>query len=901
MRRPAVARYENPCNPEFRGRRTKGGLTPLGVCCQAWWAPMLAEAPQSALDRDTRLLSELLEETIAGQGGEGLRHAVVRLREAGARVRAGEPGADAEAAALVAEILAGDSLDVIRACSMELHLANLGETRERVRRMRGYQRAEGPPQRESLAEAADRLAARSSKAAARALDDLRLDLTLTAHPTEATRWSVMEHAGDVSTQLAQLDDERLGAAARTRVIDRIRESLALWWQTADVRRERPQVDDEVRRNLHFFDNVLFDAVPELVRELERCFGRQPLDFAPVRFSSWAGGDMDGHPGVTAATFTATVDLHRRLATRLLRERIERLASRASQSADEMGAGRAALEASLRRDASLMPEVTRRLGERRRREPVRAKLNYVSERLAVTGEQPDDELAYREASQLRRDLELVRDASGGEPIADGAIKDILRQVSAFGLHVARLDVRLAADAIGESVRRDEPHLDHADEAERRHILAARIAATEPDRFGPTCQPTEALHALSAAARRYGPAASDTLVISMVHEVSDVLGALWLARRAGLGGPDEPPLHVTPLFETLGGARAGAGDDGRALRRSGLPRAPGPPRRPPGDHARLLGLGQGRRLPHQPVGDLPRAGAARRPGARARRRGHASSTAAAARRRAAARPPTRRSSPSRRARSRAACGSPSRARSSRPSTPIPSWPAARSSSSCPPCCSAAPRRPAGAGRRSAPRSTAPRRARARPTASWSGSEDFVRFFRQVSPVDELAELTIGSRPASRRAGGRLEDLRAIPWVFAWTQNRILLPSWFGAGRRARGGRPRAASARCGARGRSSGWRARRSRWRCSRSTSTSAAATSRWSTTIWPSATGRCWRPSTRAWSPACSRSATASRCSTARPRCASGCRTATTGSTRSRTSRSRCWRARGPVTRRSAGR
>ena len=90
-----------------------------------------------------------------------------------------------------------------------------------------------------------------------------------------------------------------------RIVDRIRESLALWWQTAEVRRERPQVDDEVRRNLHYFDRVLFDAVPELVREIERCFGPRPLDFAPLRFSSWAGGDMDGHPGVTAATFTAT--------------------------------------------------------------------------------------------------------------------------------------------------------------------------------------------------------------------------------------------------------------------------------------------------------------------------------------------------------------------------------------------------------------------------------------------------------------------------------------------------------------------------------------------------------------------------------------------------------------------
>ena len=110
-----------------------------------------APAPAAALDRDTQLLSELLEETIARQGGESLRAGVVRLRRAAARARAGEDGA--EAAALVEEILAGDSLDVIRACSMELHLANLAETRERVRRRRGYLREAGPPQRESLAEA----------------------------------------------------------------------------------------------------------------------------------------------------------------------------------------------------------------------------------------------------------------------------------------------------------------------------------------------------------------------------------------------------------------------------------------------------------------------------------------------------------------------------------------------------------------------------------------------------------------------------------------------------------------------------------------------------------------------------------------------------------------------------
>jgi phosphoenolpyruvate carboxylase len=730
-----------------------------------------------ALDRDTQLLSGLLEHTIADQGGEALRSGVVRLHQAAAQARAGDPGADGRAAALAAEILDGDSLDVIRACSMELHLANIAETRERVRRRRGYEHAGGPPQRESLAEAAQRLADRSSKAAARALDDLHLDLTFAAHPTEATRWSVMQHAGDVSELLAELDDERLGPNARERIVDRIRESLALWWQTAEVRRTRPGVKDEVRRNLHYFDRGLFDQVPEIVREFERCFGPRPLDFAPLRFSSWAGGDMDGHPGVTAATYTDTVEVHRRLATRLLRDRVERLASRYSQSETEMGAGRAALEASLRRDASLMPDVTRRLGDRRRYEPLRAKLNYISERLLVTGEAPDSPLAYSSAEPLRRDLELVRDAAGGAAVADGAIKDLLHQVAAFGLHLARLDVRLAADAIADSVRRDLPELGGADELQRRRILAQHIADAHADQFGPICQPTEALHALSAAARRF-PGGSDTLVISMVHEVSDVLGALWLARRAGVGGLDEPPLHITPLFETLAALEA-APETMAALYadpvyREHLGRH--------GDRQEImLGYSDSAkdagfltsqwaiyRAQEQLVAQAPEYGVevAFFHG----RGGSPSRGGAPAHQAILAQPPgtldggvriteqgevisAKYADPGLAGRSLEQQLSALLLARAAPAAPVPE--AFRDEMD-----------------RAAERSRGVYR-------DLVDDPDFVRFFHQVSPIDELSELTIGSRPASRRAGGRLEDLRAIPWVFAWTQNRILLPSWFGAG--------------------------------------------------------------------------------------------------------------------------
>ncbi|HEY6696158.1 MAG TPA: phosphoenolpyruvate carboxylase [Solirubrobacteraceae bacterium] len=729
------------------------------------------------LDRDTRLLSGLLEETIAAQGGEALRTAVVRLRHAAARVRGEEPGAEDEVAGLAAQVLDGDLMDVIRACSMELHLANLAETRERVRRRRTYLRADGPPQRESIAEAAARLATRSSKAAARALDDLRLDLTFTAHPTEATRWSIMQHAGDISELMGELDDDRLGAPARARIVDRIREALALWWQTAEVRTTRPQVDDEVRRNLHYFDRVLFDAVPELVREIERCFGPQPLEFAPLRFSSWAGGDMDGHPGVTAATFSATVDLHRRLGVRLLRDRVERLASRYSQTESEMAGGRAALEASLRRDGALMPEVTRRLGDRRRREPVRAKLNYISERLRIAGEEPDSPLAYRDAAQLARDVELVRDAAGGPAVADGAIKDLLRQVAAFGLHLARLDVRLAADAISDSVHRDLPELDGADEAGRRHILAAKLAAVQPDRFGPICVPTEALHALSTAARRYDGGA-DTLVISMVHEVSDVLGALWLARRAGLAGPSEPALHITPLFETLT-ALEQAPETMAALYADPLYR----------EHLHRHGDRQEIMLGYsdsaKDAGFLTSQWAIYRAQERLvaqgpehgievtffHGRGGSPSRGGGRTHRAILAQP--RGSLNGRIRITEQ-GETVSARYGDPELAVRSL---EQTLSAVLLASAREQPPVPAGWR-AEMERMSTRSRERYRALVYDDPDFPRFFEQATPLAELTSLNIGSRP-SKRASGGIEALRAIPWVFAWTQNRLLLPSWYGAG--------------------------------------------------------------------------------------------------------------------------
>ena len=405
-------------------------------------------------------------------------------------------------------------------------------------------------------------------------------------------------------------------------------------------------------------------------------------------------------------------------------------------------------------------------------------------------------------------------------------------------------------------------------------------------------------MSAAARRYG-GASDTLVVSMVHEVTDVLGALWLARRAGLGGPGEPALHITPLFETLA-ALEQAPETMAALYADTAYR----------DHLRRHGDRQEIMLGYSDS---------------AKDAGFLNSqwSIYRAQQLLVAQGPEhgievtffhgRGGSPSR-------GGAPAhQAILAQPPGTLGGGVRITEQGEV---ISAKYADPELAGRsleqqvsalllgRAAPAAEAPEafrdeidRAAARSRDIYRAlvdDEDFVRFFHQVSPVDELSELTIGSRPASRRAGGRLEDLRAIPWVFAWTQNRILLPSWYGAGSALEEGdleRQREM------------WRS----WAFFRMVcSTLEMALFKSDLSVGRrylalvdgrsrSSSGPRWRPSTRASWRGCWRSATPAGCSTRLPRCATASPTATAGSTRSRTCRSRCSRARAPATTRSVTR
>ncbi len=232
----------------------------------------LQSAGGDALAREIALLSQVLAEVLAEQEGPQFARAVARLRHA-------------------------------------------AEERERVRRRRAYDAHAGRVQRESLAEVAARL--RGDEGALRAvLEDLDVAFVLTAHPTEATRRSILDHERAMWQDLDADVDGLLGPSERAAARVRLRERLTLWWQTDSVRHERPRVEDEVERTLFVVEDVLFGAVGVIAEELERQFVRPAASSPPaVRFGSWAGGDMDGNPFVGAESLERTLEMQRQIALR----------------------------------------------------------------------------------------------------------------------------------------------------------------------------------------------------------------------------------------------------------------------------------------------------------------------------------------------------------------------------------------------------------------------------------------------------------------------------------------------------------------------------------------------------------------------------------------------------------
>ena len=359
---------------------------------------------------------------------------------------------------------------MLRAFALFFQLVNIAEQHHRIRRRREYE-AEGRVPRESLADAFAQLdrsgidEAEIQAAGAR----LRVELVLTAHPTEATRRTVLEAHRRIAALLTRLDDEGTPLSERQRLEDALAEEITLLWQTDEIRSKRPRVVDEIRQGLWFFEQSFWNAIPELERALvERLAGAGEA----LRFGTWIGGDLDGNPNVGPETVADALERARQLARDLYRAELRELGAAWGMSTTVIGR---------------VPEV----GDAD--EPFRAVLVEIWERLGADG--------YADGSELVADLDaldaLLR-AHRGERVADGRLADLRARARTFGLHLAKLDVRVHASAIQAPDDRIRATLAAAATAQARHGTAG---GRPPDRLD---DPHGRRRARRGGARRARPA-------------------------------------------------------------------------------------------------------------------------------------------------------------------------------------------------------------------------------------------------------------------------------------------------------------------------------------------------------------------------------------------------------------
>jgi phosphoenolpyruvate carboxylase len=485
--------------------------------------------PHKPLRDDVRMLGELLGEILRLREGRELFDTVERVR---ALARTGrEEGRGFDALAEYLRALPVDSaVPVARAFSHFLTLANIAEQHHRVRRRREYQRdPAAAPQPGSLDAAFPSLLAPgvTPDALFDAVSSLRIELVLTAHPTEITRRTLVAKHLKIAAALARQDRPDLTRPERDALVEDLRREILAMWETEEIRPERPTPIDEVVTGLYIFEQTLWDAVPRCLRlvdaALRRATGRPlAIDAAPIAFGSWIGGDRDGNPAVTPAVTREACRIARSMAASLYERDLDRLRVELS-----------------------MQDATAELRERAggAREPYRAVLRDLRCRVRE----------IRTPAELLEPLRLCHRSlavTGQQIIADGNLLDTIRRAAAFGLVLARLDIRQHANRHAQAIdaiTRAEGRGSYLDwtEAERQQYLVAALRERRrivPPALAADGEVADVLETFRAAAD-IGPGSLSAYVVSMTHAPSDVLAVLLLQRQYGAD------LRIVPLFEQV----------------------------------------------------------------------------------------------------------------------------------------------------------------------------------------------------------------------------------------------------------------------------------------------------------------------------------------------------------------
>jgi phosphoenolpyruvate carboxylase len=771
-----------------------------------------------SLRRDVRRLGNLLGCVLREQAGLPLFEQEEKIRNLTKDLRQAFSLEGEEVVARITEEMdLPTATQIIRAFTTFLQLVNVAEQIHDIRKLR-YDRlvTPGAPQPGSLEHAVSRCKAAGVPAERlqALLSEMDITLVLTAHPTEAKRRTILEKTRRISRHLAVLDHPLLTPGEQEALEAEILAEITAIWQSDEIRLRPPTVQDEVRNGLFYFDEVLWEVLPLFYRELRRALTvHYPgVPFAVpsfLRFGSWIGGDRDGNPHVTLETTWQALRLHKDLALRKHRDGLERLGGALSQSTAQAAASEE-LSASVEEDEARLGVARSPADPLNQPELYRRKLRCMRRRLeaaladnarGAAGSLPDPGWPYTRAVELMADLAIVQRSlaeNRGGRLAALEVQAVMDQVGVFGFHLAPLDIRQDAAVlrttvaeIAQAVRLTTGDIRDLQETERQALLTRELRTPRPlippfVRWSAgTADTIELFRLIRRARAEVAPESITAFILSMTEQPSDILAALLLAKEAGLmqrkAGEVESQIDLVPLFEKIRVLRAAPGIM-NALYANGPYREHLAARG--GVQEVMLGYsdsskdggyltsnwelyvaqegltagaaahGVSLRLFHGRGGTVGRGGGPMHEAIHAQPQGTVrgkikiteqgemiyykyGDPAVAARNLELV----------------ASAVLETSAGAYEASAVEPSWPAVMADVS--------------------------RRAYAAYRALVADDPDLFRYFEEATPVQEVSRLNIASRPAWRHGASSFEELRMIPWVFAWVQSRHYLPGWYGMG--------------------------------------------------------------------------------------------------------------------------
>jgi phosphoenolpyruvate carboxylase len=774
-----------------------------------WRIMNIAHVPdrELALREDIRLVGRVLGETVRQQEGEALFATVERIRQSSIAFRRdGDNAARHELEAILNSLSAESTIEVVRAFSYFSHLANIAEDQHNIRSARAEAASGIAPAIGSIRATLERI--RAAAVPRSRLQSLFCTIlvspVLTAHPTEVRRRSVLDREMDVAQLLSHRDRWHMIPAEVAAAEDGLNRAILTLWQTSLLRRGRPTVIDEVANGLSYYDHTFFRELPCLYADLEdQLAGLDPAWNTTelpsfIRMGSWIGGDRDGNPFVTADVLRQTIAMQSKRIIDFYLDELHLLGAELSLDRGRVGIS-AQLQDLVRRSPDSSP--------RRVAEPYRQAVVGIYARLVATARAFGHDVlprhtvpaaqAYECAAELRSDLDILYRslrANGSDKIAHGRLRALRRAVEVFGFHLASVDLRQNSDVherILTELFRTGSGTDYGrmSEQDRIELLVAELATARPlispfvNYSTETTAELDILRTVADVHRQCGQAAISNYVISKATSVSDVLEVALLLKEVGLLRPLEGALdlNIVPLFETIDdlcncgkvmdsllavsvytrlldsrgrvqevmlGYSDSNKDGGYLTSGWELYKA----------ELALVEVfrnrGVGLRIFHGRGGSVGRGGGPSYEAILAQPAGAVEAGIRVTEQ------------------SEVIAGkylNPELGRQNLEHLLAAVLEVALLQQEMP-----------------APREeflTAMEELSGHAYRAYRGlvyeTAGFERYFWESTVIGEIANLHIGSRPSSRKASTRIEDLRAIPWVFGWSQCRLMLPAWYGFG--------------------------------------------------------------------------------------------------------------------------